>query len=55
MAEQITADFQNALPDAPNYTQIPQIKELSDQMTLLRAYVGKQITADFQNAPSGER
>ena len=26
MAEQITADFQNALSGAPNYTQIPQIR-----------------------------
>ena len=37
-----------------NYTQIPQIKELSDQVTALRGYMGEQITADFQNALSGE-
>ena len=58
MGEQITAaaDFQNALPgeNARNHTQIPQIKELSDQVTSLRAYMGEQITADFQNALSGE-
>lgn len=37
-----------------NYTQIPQIKELSDQVTALRGFMGEQITADFQNALSGE-
>ena len=37
-----------------NYTQIPQIKELSDQVTSLRAYMGEQITAEFQSALSGK-
>ena len=33
-----------------NYPQIPQRKELSHQVTSLRASMG-----DFQEAPSGER
>ena len=29
-----------------NYTQIPQIKELSDQVTALRGYIGEQVSTN---------
>ena len=37
-----------------NYSDIPQIKELSDQVHAMRKEMGDQITHDFQTALSGE-
>jgi archaellum component FlaC len=37
-----------------NYTEIPQIKELSDQVHAMRKDIGDQVTADFESSLSGE-
>ena len=37
-----------------DYTEIPQIKELSDEVQTIKSDLGEQITADFHNALSGE-
>ena len=37
-----------------SYTEIPQIRELSDEVQEMRRALGEQIEQDFRNALTGE-